>query len=289
MKQPSVFLNGQLAETISVFDRGLQFGDGVFETLLFQNGKLYLANRHWQRLQSGLRCLSIDCPKDRLDRELAVCLSHLQKNEIQTAVLKIIVTRGASQRGYAYSREQSVSVLMCLSPYSVNSEAQEHGVSVRICQQRLGDNPQLAGVKHLNRLEQVLAKSEWRDDDVFEGLMLDQKGRVIEGTKTNLFLVDDTGLVTPDLSRCGVAGTMRAEIIESIARSLGLNVRVGECEMTDLRSAKEVFICNSVSGVLPVTCLVNDSSKDNQRIENQWPIGQVTRAIQDSVNVSMGS
>jgi 4-amino-4-deoxychorismate lyase len=145
----------------------------------------------------------------------------------------------------------------------------EQGIRLFPCATRLSRQPLLAGLKHLNRLEQVIARSEWQDTEHAEGLMLDQAGRVIEGVFSNLFLVRDGVLITPDLKRCGVAGVMRAELLFQ-AESLGIPTQITDIPLEQLQWADEVFVCNSVYGVWPVHACAALS----------WPVGPLTRKLQ---------
>ena len=131
----------------------------------------------------------------------------------------------------------------------------------------------LAGLKHLNRLEQVLARAEWQDTAYAEGLLCDTSGRVIEGVFSNLFLIKDGELITPDLSRCGVAGVMRAEILQQ-AQSLGISQTVRDVSYAELVAADEVFVCNSLYGIWPVCALAT----------HDWPVGPLTRKLQGLVS-----
>lgn len=279
MTQALVFLNGVVAKDLSVFDRGLQFGDGVFETILFNRDSLYLADRHWSRLKEGLARLSIDCSINRVEQELSAYFAQLALTDVCSAVVKIIVTRGSSQRGYKSQPGELASVVIWSSPHQDRSKEQRSGVTVRLCKQRLGLNPQLAGIKHLNRLEQVLARAEWWGEDIFEGLMLGQKGNVVEGIMSNVFIVHEGRLLTPDLSECGVAGTMRAEILERIAPNLGLDVDVRAIDSDDLSAASEFFICNSVMGIVPVT----------RCADAEWHVGAISKAVQETVYAAWDS
>ncbi|PHX43858.1 4-amino-4-deoxychorismate lyase, partial [Pseudomonas syringae pv. syringae] len=171
--------------------------------------------------------------------------------ELGDGVMKLILTRGDSQRGYAPApNAQSRRILQGGPAPAYPGVHAEQGVRLFACQTRLAEQPLLAGLKHLNRLEQVLARSEWSDSEHAEGLMRDTSGRLIEGVYSNLFLVSQGRLLTADLSRCGVAGVMRAELLDQ-APKLGLTVDIRDLHMSDLESADEVFLCNSVYGVWP--------------------------------------
>jgi len=140
-----------------------------------------------------------------------------------------------------------------------------HGVRMRICDIRLGEQPLLAGMKHLNRLEQVLARAEWDDPAIAEGVLCDSHGRVVSATMANLFAVVDGALLTPVLDRCGVAGVARAEVLAACPQA-----RVGELTLDELRNASEVFLSSSVRGILPVCSLG----------ERHYAVGGIARELQ---------
>jgi len=171
---------------------------------------------------------------------------------VDKAVLKVIVTRGSGGRGYRVPDKPAATRIVQLHNWPVFSPScAEHGVAVRVCETRLGHNKALAGIKHLNRLEQVLARREWSDPDIMEGLLLDADGHLVEGTMSNLFLVKEGTLLTPDLQRCGVAGVMRTRVLE-LADRLSFAADIRQLEMQHLLAADEVFICNSLIGIWPV-------------------------------------
>jgi 4-amino-4-deoxychorismate lyase len=171
---------------------------------------------------------------------------------IDRAVLKLILTRGEGGRGYRPPSPAHPRRILRLTPWPDHPEGwRSAGVRVRYCQTRLGHQPLLAGLKHLNRLEQVLARSEWSETDVAEGLMLDIDGRVVEGTQTNLFALLDGRLVTPPLERCGVAGVVRRLVLES-ARALGLRLVEEVLDPARLATAEASFLTSSLVGIWPV-------------------------------------
>ncbi len=247
-----MLINGKPTEQIGAEDRGLHYGDGLFETMAVKNGIPLLWDRHMLRLDSGCSKLGIPQPDYLLLRAEAqqVCVGAEQ------AVLKIIVTRGAGARGYRPSPRtpHSSPATRIVARYSWPEWPRrfwQEGVRVRICRTPLGVNPLLAGVKHLNRLEQVLARSEWDDPDIPEGLMLDQTGSVIEATQSNLFIVRGGRLLTPDLSASGVAGIMRACIIE-LAAKLAIPCAATRLTLAEVQTAEEGFLCNSLIDVWPI-------------------------------------
>ena len=256
-----MLINGKPAEQISAQDRGLHYGDGLFETIAVRNGIPLLWDRHMQRLALGCSRLGIELPDPALLRAETeqICTAA------ERAVLKIIVTRGAGARGYRPSpftpHTSPATRIVAAYPWPEWPEKfWQEGVRVRICQTRLGSNPALAGIKHLNRLEQVLARSEWDDTEIPEGLMLDQSGNVIEATQGNLFIVNQGRLLTPDLSSSGVAGIMRAWVIE-IATELSIPCTITRLTLSDVRAAEAAFLCNSLIGVWPIRELAGTQLK----------------------------
>lgn len=201
------WVDGRPAAELSVRDRGLAYGDGLFETLAVRAGTPRLLERHLARLEEGCRRLAIPLDTAALRQELlAFCAA------LGDGVAKLIVTRGEGLRGYAPPAEASPRRILSGSPRPAYPERHwQQGVRLFACRTRLAEQPLLAGLKHLNRLEQVLARAEWSDAGHAEGLMLDVHERVVEGVFSNLLLVLDGTLVAPDLRRCGVAGVMRAE------------------------------------------------------------------------------
>ncbi|MBJ2251963.1 aminodeoxychorismate lyase [Pseudomonas sp. MF6784] len=267
------WVDGQPADAVPLKDRGLAYGDGLFETLAVKAGQPVLLDRHLQRLDEGCRRLALVADQALIRDELLAYAAALGDG-----VLKLILTRGDSLRGYGINAGAPVRRILQGSPPATYLPA--HGsLGVRLfpCATRLSEQPLLAGLKHLNRLEQVLARAEWQDADHAEGLMLDMSGRVIEGVFSNLFLVDNGQLLTADLSRCGVAGVMRAELLAR-AEALGLVTTVTDISLAQLQRADEVFVCNSVYGIWPVLGCGPMS----------WSAGPLTRKLQGIVRALLG-
>jgi len=259
------WVDGLPADVLSLKDRGLAYGDGVFETIAVRGGRPLLLARHLQRLENGCRRLVLKVDPVALSIELEAYALRLGDG-----VLKLIVTRGDSLRGYATDPSAPVRrILQGNPPPAYPAAHAEQGVHLFPCTVRLSEQPLLAGLKHLNRLEQVLARAEWTDAQYAEGLMLDASGRVIEGVFSNLFLVRDGALITADLSRCGVAGVMRAELLFQ-AESLGIATDITDIPLEQLHQADEVFVCNSVYGVWPVRACGSA----------RWSVGPLTRKLQ---------
>jgi 4-amino-4-deoxychorismate lyase len=244
----TMLINGKPGDTVSALDRGLQYGDGLFETLAVVGGEPALWERHMRRLESGCRRLGLPSPP----HELLLSEWCAAIGAGQRGVLKILLTRGVGGRGYRPPSTAEPTRIIVFYPWP---EYPQHwwrdGIRLRVCATRLGENPALAGLKHLSRLEQVLARAEWDDPGIAEGLMLNPSGHVVEGTMTNLFLLRDGTLITPDLSRCGVAGIMRGVVMD-MARERGIPVTERTLALQELARADALFVTNSLIGIWPV-------------------------------------
>jgi 4-amino-4-deoxychorismate lyase len=237
----TLLVNGQASQTIPVDDRGFQYGDGLFETALVLNGQVRFLDEHLRRLIADCERLGIAAPnKETLLADIAQVTQGAERG-----VLKIIVSRGSSGRGYRPAPATTSTRVVGLHPLN---EVPQDGLRLRWCEIRLGRNARLAGIKHLNRLEQVLAQSEWSDGEADEGLMLDTEGEVVCATSANVFAVRDGALITPDLRFCGVRGVMRAQVLKAAAE-LRLTVSEEPLWPHDLETASEVFITNAVRGI----------------------------------------
>jgi 4-amino-4-deoxychorismate lyase len=260
-----ILINGHREHSLSVADRGLQYGDGLFETLAVQQGQPVYLHEHLRRLKQGCERLLIPCPElDLLSTEARQLAQHSVR-----AVLKIIVTRGSGGRGYRQPDSVTPTRILSLHPFpDYPLYFKQQGVALRFCQTRLGLNPCLAGIKHLNRLEQVMARSEWQNAAVQEGLMLDSAGRVIEGTMSNLFFVKDRVLYTPPLTHCGVAGIIREKIIQ-LAVDKHFPFKQQHIKQKALLAVDELFVTNSIIGIWPVRALQ----------QKTFPVGEMTQTL----------
>lgn len=271
-----ILINGEPGSRINAQDRGLQYGDGVFETLAYRDGQLEFFNAHLGRLMLGCQRLNITFDLNQ---------QSLLKAEVQTlcaqqsddAVIKIIVTRGVGGRGYRYSDAVQATRIVSGHPMPDYPAHYAQGITVRLCHHKLPHNPILAGIKHLNRLDQVIARNEWQEDAITEGLMQDAHGFFIEGTMTNLFMVKQNTLLTPQLSLAGVAGILRSQLLD-LAKVLNIEVEEVDIIETMLRDADEVFLCNSLVGIWPVTLL--------QDWQQRWPIGPFTQRLQHALKLA---
>lgn len=245
-----MLVNGQTVESVSALDRGLAYGDGVFRTLRIQNGRPLWWRDHYAKLAADSAALDLNCPD-----EAALYLEVSRVAGAGEGVVKIILTRGTGARGYAPPASPAGTRVVMASPMPPHAEAGEMAaIAARWCALRLAPQPRLAGVKHLNRLENVMARLEWNDPAIFEGLLCDHSGWVIGGVMSNLFWIKNGELFTPDLSQCGVAGVARTRLLRGAARQ-GIRANVGRFYPRAILAADEVMLCNSVMGVRRVARL----------------------------------
>lgn len=244
----SVWINGRRATNIDYRDRGLQYGDGIFETMRVQRRQVRLLDFHLERLYAGCERLKIAGPEPR---RLRAELERIARGR-NAGVLKLIVTRGGGPRGYRPAGSERCTRIVSLHPQPRGGgRPRAAGVRVRVCATPLSTNPELAGLKTLNRLDSVLARAEWHDARIWEGLMRDVDGNWICGTMSNLFLKRGLTLMTPLLDRCGTAGVMRRWVM-SMSRDLRLRMVERRISWDNLASADEVFMTNAVMGIQPV-------------------------------------
>lgn len=248
---PHSLLNGRPSPYIDSNERGLAYGDGLFETIKVDNSGAQFLDAHLQRLALGCQRLKLYCPIDMLRREIDQLLAMPGP---RPATLKLIISRASTGRGYRPGSHAGSLRLVSLSASHAAAELPiSTGVDLRLCDHRLPINPALAGLKHLCRLDNVIASAE--ADGGVEGLMLDAAGRLVEGTMSNVFLVIEGRLLTPALHRCGVAGVIRQLILERLASREALVTEVKDLKLADLYRAEEVFICNSIIGIVPVRAI----------------------------------
>ena len=261
-----MLVNGECREHIEISDRGFQYGDGLFETIKVINGQPVFLDRHIERLHTGCRRLYIPFPGAEL---LTLEAQNLCQNSSK-AILKLILTRGSGGRGYRQPEVIQTTRVLSLHPFPDYPDSyREQGITARFCDTRLGLNPALAGIKHLNRLEQILARAEWADSGIQEGIMMDMDEHVIEGTMTNLFYIKNHTLYTASLKLAGVAGIMRG-IIMAMSSEHNLSAREHTFTKDELLSADEVFVCNSVIGIWPI----------KQIAATSFPVGMRTKQLQ---------
>lgn len=248
-----------------IHDRGLHYGDGLFETLLLDGDKIHFWALHYRRLSTSAARLNIGCPdRSWFERHLTPYLELKQK-----LIIKILLTRGSGGRALKLPDEMSPTVYILHYPCKNNFENQS--IKAIISDITLPKNKALAGLKHLNRLNYVLATQALKQHQHFnEALLCDDDGYVIESIVHNIFFVKNNELCTPNLSHSGVEGVMRQLILEKMIQSHQA-VKIGRFTRQDLFSASECFLCNSVQGIRPVLRIQ----------ETEFAAGPVTRQLQE--------
>jgi 4-amino-4-deoxychorismate lyase len=262
-----VTVNGQAPVAgVSPYDRGLHFGDGLFETIACRQGRARFLSLHLERLALGCERLRIHLG------DLASVRREIEQVALAAgeALLKLIVTRGdAVARGYGIAGSEVATRMLFQYPLPpVNEIFVAQGIRARVAALRYGENERLAGLKHLNRLEQVLARAEAAADDADELLVFSSSGQLISGTMSNVFVIQDGRVRTPRVDRCGVAGVMRRVVLRE-AKNAQLDVEEAVLGAADLRDASEVFVTNARVGIWPV-----------RRIDDrEIGVGPVTRQL----------
>ena len=256
-------VNGEISSLVETSNRGFNYGDGIFETLLVHAGRPRRWQGHMDRLGIGCERLGLQMPPQSiLLREVQTVSAGLVD-----AVVKIVITRGGQARAYMPPEgENCVRIVSAHRFPDGIAELARKGVRARICDLRLAIQPALGGMKHLNRLEQVLASAELRESGAAEGILLDREEHVVCADSANIFLVMENRLLTPRLDLCGVRGVVRGHILAG----LGARCEQRRVTLDMVQEADEVFICNTVKGIVPVTAI------DDQ----EFQIGLVTRELQ---------
>lgn len=239
-------LNGQPADLISLKDRGLLFGDGVFETMACVDGHVQFLDAHLARLERGASVLGIP----GVDRELWQEDLALLIEPDGRQVIKLLLTRGVGGFGYASPESPNPTRIAMSLPWPM--EPPNDSFKIGLLNARLGSNRQLSGLKHLNRLEQVLAAQELSARNLHEGLLLSQQGFVVEGVSANVFFAFKNRLITPPLDCSGVNGVARDVLLAS-AKAGGVDINIDYVEPAAALSADEIILTNSVRGVRLVT------------------------------------
>ena len=259
-------VNGAPPKASLLLSRALHYGDGVFRTLLRHEGRWLDFDRHYVKLVQDCRVLGLDPPHvGQLEAEL----ESLGGGRTQPVVGKIILARSGAGRGYAPTSRQCERILLRYAAPRYPASCWSEGVVAISSPVVLGSQPLLAGVKHLNRLENMLAARNW-PQGVQEALMSDAAGHVVGGSRSNVFWLREGRLLTPRLSSCGVAGMMRAKVLDA-ARALGLQTEMVDAPLSQLSRASEVFVTNSLLGIWPLKRL--DS-------HDFGPPGPVTQRLQ---------
>ena len=267
-----MLVNGLPSDAISITDRGLLYGDGVFETILCEAGRPVLLAGHTQRLENGCKRLGL------AKQELPTILADIREVAKQDdCIVKVIITRGVRRRGYSYDKEDNASTRIVYRDDlpSIPVDNYRQGIQLTKCKYTLADNKRLAGIKHLNRLDQVMARGEW-DNEFQEGVMFADDGRVVEGTMTNIFIESNQKWLTPKLEKSGILGVMRQWVMRNSFHA-DIECVAKDIQLSELQQAKSIFVCNSVVGIWPATKF---DGKD-------YPVSEAVATIMREANSSL--
>jgi 4-amino-4-deoxychorismate lyase len=271
-----VLVNGIANQQLQSNDRGLSYGDGLFETIQVQNNEPLLWQAHLKRMRLGAQRLGITFD-DLTVQAFKDDFKVLNSDCMGSGVLKLTLTRGVGKRGYKAEPDTKATRISMFSAMPDMSKQQADGISVVLCSTQLARQPQLAGLKHLNRLEQVLARNEWDDPKITEGIVCDTDNNVIEGCMSNLFWVKKGTVYTPDLSFSGVDGVIRNTVIKICTEQLASPVKIANFKLPDLLASDEVFVCNSLFNILPV---IEIKSAEHSTKSQELSIGLTTKKLQ---------
>jgi 4-amino-4-deoxychorismate lyase len=246
-------MNG-LFQKISPFDRAFQYGDGIFRTFVVKSNKPLHWKHHYKKIVEDCLAIKIDPPKEK---DLLSDIRSLFKSK-KKSVAKFIISRGMSERGYKFDEDiKHNRFLLKANMPSYPKEYFMHGVNLYVCKQKIQPSI-LSGIKHLNRLENIMARQEWKGDLYADGILLNQDGYVIECISSNLFMRKNKTIYTHPLKDIGVKGVTRELILEALPR-LGFKVKEIAFDLDSLLIADEVFISNSLFGVWQVKKIKNRS------------------------------
>lgn len=263
-------VNGIQQNHIDIQSRGLAYGDGIFTTAKITQSKVHYLTLHIERLISGCKKLGIAPPASD---KLADQLTRVSEN-YNLAVLKVIISAKAGGRGYARSANKDHDLIIMVHDFPAHYESQiQQGITLGLSKQKLGLNPMLAGLKHLNRLEQVLLREELSSRSEDDLLVTNLNDDVISATSANVFVSLDNKLYTPDLTLSGINGLMRQVILKHYP-----DTRVKVLSLSDLAKANAMFICNSVMGIMPV------ANYNGRSLSIDFPL-----VIRDEINSKMPS
>lgn len=252
MLLPAHWVNHQLGASPTCLDRGYRYGDSLFETLRYHQGHYHLLEYHLQRMQAGSEALAIPFPEQGLRDQLQQGAHYLAENAVEQACARLVLSRAGTAPGYGAINEQA-NVALSLLPVTLLWREVPTPASVIRCDIALATQPRLAGIKHSNRLEQVLAAREVAAQGADEGLLLNASGELVSAVSANVFAVFEGTLLTPPVTQCGVAGTVRRLILEELAPAVGCEAAEEVLPWADLQQSSEMFLCNAITGIRSVS------------------------------------
>ena len=268
-------INSEFEDKISVFDRGLAYGDGFFETTAWKfmekkkECRVEFWGRHIKRIKKTCKFLKIKLSDFRqLEKDKEKILSKAYDHGITEGVLKIIITRGEGGRGYKYEKNMKPNIIFIVSNRpDYPKDFYSKGVKIRFSKNPISSNNVLSGFKHLNRLDSVLARSEWEDKNIFDSIFINKNNNIIEGTMSNLFLLKENILYTPSINFCGISGIMREVVIDK-CNDLFERIKICELSKEFFLDANSVFLTNSLIKILPVKQVESKKFRIDKKVFN---------------------
>ena len=261
-------INGNSSEIINPFDRGLSYGDGIFRTFLVKNGCPINWGMHYKKLKVDAEIFKINVPTQR---KLLLDIKKLFNTD-KAYICKIIITRGTSNQGYQYKQNiKSTRIVLKINYKKINKVFYLNGVRLQVCNTRVSHNEIYAGAKHLNRMDNILAKAEL-SNSVFDGVMLDKDDLINECVSSNIFARYGKSIISPIQNNAGVSGVCQQIVIKNTS-PLGFKFKYQNINLEKLKKADEVIITNSVFGALYV----------NQIEEKKWKEGLFAPLIKDFI------
>lgn len=243
------WVNGQHQLNVNANDRAVQFGDGCFTTLVVENGIPKMLTAHIERLKQGCNALFLPNPDWISLENHIIDIAALEQSK---GVIKVILSRGRGGRGYSSKGLVTPTIIVSRSSFPAHyTHQQQSGISIGVSSVLLGQNPMLAGIKHLNRLEQILVKHHLEMTEFDDVLVCDNEGYLIEANASNLFWRKGTLIFTPDLTGSGVNGIMRQEVL-LLAKQLGWNIDIVREKPETLYQADEIWLTNALMPIIPV-------------------------------------
>ena len=276
------WVNGEPQSTTTIHDRGLQYGDGFFTTILINNKQILNWSAHWRRIKNSCSVLNLPAPdSEQLKAWIAkALLSYLNEKQEQSCVLKILFTRGVGGIGYQMPSETKQTCLFVIKPSPITKIETENKPMEAGLSNQLASISGLAGVKSLSRLENVLARTEIVTSGFSEGIMCNYNKQVVCGTQSNVFIIKDKRVITPKLDLSGVEGTTRYQLM-SFLPDLGYEVEEAELTLEQLYQDDELFFSNAVRGIQPVNKFLNTKfcCGQTKSIHQAWLNWQLKNAI----------
>ncbi|MFA5309705.1 MAG: aminotransferase class IV [Dehalococcoidales bacterium] len=260
-----VYLNGKLVPAagakISVADHGLLYGYGLFQTARAYRGRLFLLERHLERLYAAAEVIGLRQKLAGLDLEKA-CLDTLQANKLQEARVRLTVTNGESPALPWVDASGPPNVIVTALPYTpFTPEKYAQGFKVGIASLRRLGQSVVSSMKSINYLLNVIARMETAAQGLDETVLLNDEGYIAEGGGSNIFFVREGGLVTPSVGSGIIPGVTR-EVVMDLADGLGLKVTEGTVGIGVFRKCREAFMTNALIEVMPVVSVRDESGRD---------------------------